>query len=560
VSQEEPSGGLVGRRIGGYDLVELLGSGGMAEVYRGRDPRLGGEMAVKVLPARLARDPGYVTRFRTEAKRAAALIHPNIVPVFGFGEEQGLLYLVMPVLGESLRDRLDRQGHLESAEAVRLAVEVASALDAAHQQGLVHRDVKPENILLSADGRALLTDFGIAREVDVLRSGTGARTLAATGLPVGTPEYMAPEQLRGGSADQRVDVYALGAVLYEMLTGQVPHDADTPYEVAARVLTERVLPPTEHNPAISPALEEVVLGALAPDAADRYPDMRSLAAALRRAVLARPIGAATSGAARTLNTAGSIGQTSAGGSFAGPSGALAGLGGPTPLARSLATRRFADNTDTGSLVVPETTTWRPSARSRRGPKRTMLALAGVGVAAVLIASVSGALMLAHRLDLSLLGFGLPAKPTATSDGSNILPIATPSLGGTATVIATVTMTPTLTPTPRPTAVPPSLAINPTTVNPCPNQDAKFTVTYTGSSNTASMTVTSTDSHYIRVSINSGPSGGTANASISSGSPATVTVHARYTPPNPVPITINVTGFSQQSVTADSSSCVGGGGG
>ncbi|HKW20255.1 MAG TPA: serine/threonine-protein kinase [Ktedonobacterales bacterium] len=280
-------GNLVGRRLGDYQLQSLLGAGGMAEVYRALELPLGREVAVKVLPAALAADPNYVTRFRTEARRVAQLRHPNIVEVYAFngGDRGDLLYLVMPVLSESLRDRLDDEGVLSVGESVRIVTEIASGLEVAHGVGLVHRDVKPENILLDRDGHALLTDFGIAREVPSFhRQGNAAQTLAATGLPVGTPEYMAPEQLRGGPVDQRADIYALGSVLYELLTGRVPHEADTPYEVAALVLTEPVVPPSRRNEDIPPALEQVVMKALAKVPTQRYPDVRSFALALNAAV------------------------------------------------------------------------------------------------------------------------------------------------------------------------------------------------------------------------------------------------------------------------------------
>jgi eukaryotic-like serine/threonine-protein kinase len=282
-------GTLVGRKLGDYQLQALLGAGGMAEVYRALELPLGREVAVKVLPAALAADPNYVARFRTEARRVAQLRHPNIVEVYAFngGEHGGLLYLVMPVLRESLRDLLDQEGRLPITEAIRIVTEIASGLDMAHSIGLVHRDVKPENILLDKDGQAQLTDFGIAREVPIHRQGNAAQTLAATGLPVGTPEYMAPEQLRGGLVDQRADVYALGSVLYESLTGRVPHEADTPYEVAALVLTEPVMPPSRINEQISAELEQVVLTALAKHPEERYPDMRSFALALNSAARSR---------------------------------------------------------------------------------------------------------------------------------------------------------------------------------------------------------------------------------------------------------------------------------
>ncbi len=281
-------GELQGQQLGVFVLQSLLGSGGMAEVYRALDPRLNRLVAVKVLPPILAADPNYVARFRTEARRVAALNHPHIVPVYHYGEEvvkrQRLLYQVMPILRESLRDRLDREGTLPLVAAGRIVVEIASALEAAHEMGLVHRDVKPENILLDQKGKAMLTDFGIAREAMFLRRPGVMQTLAATGLPVGTPEYMAPEQLRNGPVDQRADIYGLGTVLYELLTGVVPHEAETPYEVAALVLTAPLIPPSKHNPTISRKLEATVMRALARQPEDRFPDARSFAEALAAAI------------------------------------------------------------------------------------------------------------------------------------------------------------------------------------------------------------------------------------------------------------------------------------
>jgi hypothetical protein len=280
-------GSLVGQQLGDFQLQGLLGAGGMAEVYRGFDVKLKRQVAVKILPASMANDAGYVQRFKTEAQRVAALNHPHIVPVYHFGEEGQLLYHVMPILKESLRDRLDRQVTLTPQDAVRLVVQIASALSVAHAAGLVHRDVKPENILLDDKGEALLTDFGIALPVMASRVGRAAQTLSATGLPVGTPEYMAPEQLRGEPMDQRADIYALGAVLYELLTGHAPHEAETPYEVAALSLMGRIDPPSALVPGIPEELEDVVMIALAADPAARYPDASSFAFAARRAVFPR---------------------------------------------------------------------------------------------------------------------------------------------------------------------------------------------------------------------------------------------------------------------------------
>jgi serine/threonine protein kinase len=281
-------GGLTGQWLGDYQLQGVLGVGGMAEVYQARDAVINREVAVKVLPLALAADPSYVERFRNEAQAVGALNHPNIVPVHSFGEQGPLLYLVMPLMKESLRDRLLRSAPLPVEDSVQIAVQILSGLGAAHAQGVVHRDVKPENILLDDNGVAKLTDFGIARRITIQRA-SGGPTLAGTGLPVGTPQYMAPEQLRGEDLDQRADIYALGSVLYEMLTGLPPHIADTPYEVASLVLTANVAPPSERNPEIWPELEQVMLRALNRKPASRYANATSFAEALQDALLAHDI-------------------------------------------------------------------------------------------------------------------------------------------------------------------------------------------------------------------------------------------------------------------------------
>jgi serine/threonine protein kinase len=223
-------------------------------------------------------------RFRLEAQRLAAFRHKHIVPLYACGETDDLLYFVMPFIPVSLRDRIEAEGRLSPIQAARLALQIASALSAAHARGIVHRDIKPENILISADGDALLTDFGIARELAGLQLEEVAWTLSSIGLPVGTPEYMPPEQLRGEPADQRVDVYALGAVLYEMLTGQAPHEGATPWAVAAQALMREITPPSACALDIWPALERVVMSALARQAQDRPADMMEFQEALRDAL------------------------------------------------------------------------------------------------------------------------------------------------------------------------------------------------------------------------------------------------------------------------------------
>lgn len=486
------TGTLIGQTLGGYRLTGLLGAGGMAEVYRAEDVKLSREVAVKVLPATLAADAGYVERFRNEARQVAALNHPNVVPVYQFDEERGLLFLVMPVLKESLRDRMEREGPLPPSEAGRVVVQIAAALDAAHALGLVHRDVKPENILINGEGRALLTDFGIARELSFLRESGTARTLAATGLPVGTPEYMAPEQLRAAVVDQRADIYALGAVLYELLTGAVPHDAPTPYEVAALVLTAPLRPPSHLNPAIWPELDTVVVKALAKDANDRYPDTRSFALALRRAVLGRD----ASVHRYTMPFGAFDGSTLAALRALAPAGETAG----EAERQGTATSALADVVSVGAMAPVGRRTWRQRLQQKPAGGRKMLLLASV-VALLLIAVCGGSsLALLSHLSGSPIGTGIQSPfggvtdtvpgqtPGSTSTtgsggtgaGTTAHNSATATAGAAATATATTEGTPAATPTdttgpgtPTPTALPsptpsstpvrPNLAFSPQTI-------------------------------------------------------------------------------------------------
>lgn len=282
-------GSLVGQRLGGYELLRLLGSGGMAEVYLAQDVALDREVAVKVMLDELKQEPEFERRFRSEAQRVANLRHPHVIPIYAAGvSDDGLLYMVMPVVPRSLRHRMEQRPLPSLEDSIRLAQQVAGALEAAHQIGLVHRDVKPENILLDEHDNALLTDFGIARELGPRHkdSRPSLVTLSATGLPIGTPEYMAPEQLRGEPLDQRADIFALGAVLYEMITGRLPHTGDTPYAVAAQTLTEPLVPPSQHNPEIWPELEAVVLCAMATKREERFPQAATFSVALAEALQA----------------------------------------------------------------------------------------------------------------------------------------------------------------------------------------------------------------------------------------------------------------------------------
>jgi serine/threonine protein kinase len=284
VEQLPELGALTSRRIGDYVLCERLVGGGLTEVYRALEQPSGRAVAIKTVSVARPGGSEVYARFRLEAKRLATVRHKHIVPLYASGEIDDLLYFAMPLLPGSLRDRLEEDRRVPPVEAVRLALQIASALSAAHARGIVHRDVKPENILIDADGDALLTDFGIARELAALQLDDVTWTLSSIGLPVGTPEYMPPEQLRGEPADQRVDVYALGAVLYEMLTGQAPHEGATPWAVAAQTLMKEITPPSGYTLDIWPALERLVMSALARQPQDRPADMLAFEEILRDAL------------------------------------------------------------------------------------------------------------------------------------------------------------------------------------------------------------------------------------------------------------------------------------
>jgi TolB-like protein/predicted Zn-dependent protease len=273
-----------GMRFGVYEVVRLLGRGGMATVYLAQDHKHHRPVAIKVLHPELAAAVG-AEWFLREIEIAAALHHPHILPLHDSGAADGLLYYVMPyVEGESLRQRLMREGHLPIEDAIRIVQEVAGALDHAHRQGVVHRDIKPENILLQ-DGQAIVADFGIARAIDA----AGADRLTKPGPGIGTPAYMSPEQACSDAViDGRADIYALGCVLYEMLTGQPPFSGDSAQDILTRHADDPVpsLHPTRQ--AVPPAVERAVTRALAKVPADRFPTARAFAEALAAAPSTAP--------------------------------------------------------------------------------------------------------------------------------------------------------------------------------------------------------------------------------------------------------------------------------
>ena len=251
---------------GRYRIVRRLGSGGMANVYLAEDEELGRMVAIKILNDRHASDDSFVERFRREAKNAAGLSHPNIVSIYDRGEAEGTYYIAMEYLeGRSLKDRIVAEGPLPIPAAIDATRQILHALGFAHRGGVVHRDVKPHNVLLSPDAserRYKVTDFGISR--------TSASQMTEAGSIVGTAQYLSPEQARGAPVDQRSDIYSVGIVLYELLTGKLPFTGETPLEIAMKHLSEIPKPPSALRPEVSPDLDMVVLRALAKDPADRF--------------------------------------------------------------------------------------------------------------------------------------------------------------------------------------------------------------------------------------------------------------------------------------------------
>ena len=266
-----------------YELRTEIGHGGMADVYLARDRLLNRRVAVKVLSPTFAADPAFVERFRREAQAAASLNHPNIVAVYDWGQEDDTSFIVMEyVNGQTLRDVVNRYGTVPPMEAARIGADIADALEFAHRNGVVHRDVKPGNVLITPEGGVKVTDFGIARA-------ESSDTLTKTGAVLGTATYFSPEQAQGLALDGRSDVYSLGVVLYEMLTGVAPFTADSPVSVAYKHVREEPVPPSRVNPDIPGALDRIVLTAMAKDVALRYASAAELRAELMRFERGRPL-------------------------------------------------------------------------------------------------------------------------------------------------------------------------------------------------------------------------------------------------------------------------------
>src|SRR3954468_12987058 len=279
------------RIVGGrYELGELIGYGGMAEGHRGRDTRLNREVAIKVLRPDLARDPSFLNRFRREAHSAAGLNHPSIVSVYDTGEDTGpdgttQPFIVMEfVEGRTLRDIVKSEGRLPVRRAMEVVADVCAALDFSHRNGIIHRDVKPANVMITPQGAVKVMDFGIARAV-----ADNSATVTQTANVIGTAQYLSPEQARGEQVDARSDVYSTGCLLYELVTGVPPFQGDSPVAVAYQHVRENPVMPSARNPEVPRALDSIVMKALAKNQLNRYQSAGDMRQDIERALANQPV-------------------------------------------------------------------------------------------------------------------------------------------------------------------------------------------------------------------------------------------------------------------------------
>jgi serine/threonine-protein kinase len=266
---------LTGRQVGPYRLDRLLGQGGFSWVFAGHREAQGEPVAVKILKPRYAGDPQFERRFRHEAEVASRLAHPNIVRIHEVGTDAGLVYFGMDLYPDSLGTVLAREGPLPEERLLDIAIGITDALQYAHAQQVIHRDIKVDNILLGPGGQAVLTDFGIARAATSTATATGAK------MTIGTPHYISPEQAQGRPLDGRSDLYALGVTLYKAATGELPFRSSDWFELARMHVEDVPIPPTTHRPALSNRFERMILRCLAKHPDDRYPSAEALAAELK---------------------------------------------------------------------------------------------------------------------------------------------------------------------------------------------------------------------------------------------------------------------------------------
>jgi len=422
---------LIGKILGKYRIVAHLGSGGMAEVYKAYHPGLDRYVAIKVLHSFLANEEDFLARFQREARVVATFRHPNIVHVYDFDSdtENHCYYMVMEFIeGSTLKTRLQELAQEEQVlpldEALRIAIAVTSALDYAHQHGMVHRDIKPANIMFTQDGQVVLTDFGIARMVNTT-------TMTASGAMVGTPAYMAPEQ-GSRTGDERSDLYSLGVVLYQLVTGTLPFEADTPLGVVLKHMNAPLTPPITLNPTLPPAVEAVIMRAMAKDPDNRYQTARELAADLERCAAGEPVEPIPPEIAMAPATSGTMAGTPAQGQV----------------------RQSEWPTLPSSSVTPPP---QPAARAR--PKWRWIALGAAVLALILLCSAA---LLTTETPSRLLT-ALLAQTATSTPGAVGTPTHTPTPDLTATYninatqfavwMVTYVATTGVTPTPSPTSSP-----------------------------------------------------------------------------------------------------------
>ncbi len=305
-----------------YRLERRIGTGGMADVYLAEDETLGRQVAIKILADRYTQDEGFVERFRREATAAAGLNHPSIVSIYDRGEADGAYYIAMEYIeGPTLKEEITSRAPLPEAEAVGYAQQVLQALEFAHRRGVIHRDIKPHNMMLTPDGLLKVTDFGIARAANQVE-------MTEVGSIVGTAQYLSPEQARGQTVGPQSDIYSLGVVLYEMLTGEVPFTGSSAVEIAMKQVNERPVPPSQKNRLVSPAVEAIVMRALAKDPSMRFRSAREMADELERARRGLGVSQDTQQATQVIGAYEAAQATQVMG--AAPTGVMPPPGGPPP--------------------------------------------------------------------------------------------------------------------------------------------------------------------------------------------------------------------------------------
>ncbi|NLG02737.1 MAG: Stk1 family PASTA domain-containing Ser/Thr kinase, partial [Clostridia bacterium] len=267
-------GTLVGDR---YEIIEKIGTGGMSDVYKAKDHKLNRFVAVKVLKAEFSANKNFVSKFRVEAQSAAGLMHPNIVNVYDVGEDDGIHYFVMELVeGITLKKYIEKKMRLSVKEAISIAIQISMGIEAAHNNNIIHRDIKPQNIIISKEGKVKVADFGIAR---------AATSDTITSHAMGSVHYTSPEQARGGYSDAKSDIYSLGITIYEMLTGRVPFDGETTVAIAIKHIQEEIPSPREFVPEIPVSVEQIIFKCTQKNADRRYANMSEVIQDLKRSLI-----------------------------------------------------------------------------------------------------------------------------------------------------------------------------------------------------------------------------------------------------------------------------------